>query len=306
MRYTLFVGNRIGYEALSLLINEANVEIIIVFIEEEHVHENEKYSERIKKICLDNSIPMSNMLTTDNIYNETVKAGPDVIMSFGYRRFISSKIYKLAKFCSVGSHFAPLPRYRGFAPVNWAIINGEKETAVSLFHLGEGIDDGDIIAQKHVYIKEEDDIQNVLERCIAQFKVMLSEEVTNFNNMEIKRMPQMHQEASYTCSRSPEDGYINWSKNTTEILNLIRASTYPFPGAYSYLKEDKIIIWKARSIELGSYVGRIPGRVVKIINDVGVCVLTGDGAILITDVQFEDNERISADSVIKSIRIKLH
>jgi methionyl-tRNA formyltransferase len=207
--------------------------------------------------------------------------------------------------CSVGSHFAPLPKYRGFAPVNWAIINGEKETAVTLFHLGDGIDDGDIISQKIIPISNDDDINDVLEQCIVQFKLILSEEVKNFNEGIIKRIPQNHQDATYTCSRTPEDGYIDWNKSTREIYNLIRAITYPFPGAYSYLNDEKLIIWKAKPIDLGTYIGRIPGRIVKIIKEEGVCVLTGDGALLITDVQYGDSGILTADKIIKSVRLRL-
>jgi methionyl-tRNA formyltransferase len=304
LKYTLFVGNRIGYEALSVLINK-NVNIQSVFIEKEHSHENEKYFDKIIEICQSRDISYSLKLNSEFIYESLIKDVPDIIMSFGYRRFIPSKIYKLAQICSVGSHFAPLPKYRGFAPVNWAIINGEKETAVTLFHLGDGIDDGDIISQKIIPISNDDDINDVLEQCIVQFKLILSEEVKNFNEGIIKRIPQNHQDATYTCSRTPEDGYIDWNKSTREIYNLIRAITYPFPGAYSYLNDEKLIIWKAKPIDLGTYIGRIPGRIVKIIKEEGVCVLTGDGALLITDVQYGDSGILTADKIIKSVRLRL-
>jgi len=304
LKYALFIGNRIGYEALRVLINE-NVNIQVVFIEKEHSHENEKYFDKIIEICESREIFYSLKLNSEFIYESLIKDVPDIIMSFGYRRFIHSKIYQLAQKCRVGSHFAPLPKYRGFAPVNWAIINGEKETAVTIFHLGDGIDDGDIISQKTVPIHDESNINDVLEQCIIQFKLMLSKEVRNINRGIIKRIPQNHQEATYTCSRTPEDGYIDWNKSTREIYNLIRALTYPFPGAFSYLNGQKLLIWKATPIELGTYVGRIPGRIVKIIKNEGVCVLTGDGTLLITDVQYGNSNIITADKIIKSVRLRL-
>lgn len=305
MKFQLFVGNRIGYEALSVLLNDKDIDISIVFIEKEHEHENEKYYDRIKQLCDDNGITVSTDLSFENVYSKTKQILPDVIMSFGYRRIIPSKVYKLARICSVGSHFALLPKYRGFAPVNWAIINGEKETGVTLFHLSDGIDDGDIISQKAVPIYDDSDVNDVIELCLVQFRQMLLEEIENFKKGIIKRIPQNHQEATYTCSRTPEDGYIDWNKSTWEIYNLIRAITYPFPGAFSYLNGKKFIIWKAKPIDLGAYVGRIPGRVVKIIKDKGVCVLTGDGALLVTDVQYGDSGIVTADNIIKSVRIRL-
>lgn len=305
MKFQLFVGNRIGYEALSVLLNDKDIDISIVFIEKEHEHENEKYYDRIKQLCDDNGITVSTDLSFENVYSKTKQILPDVIMSFGYRRIIPSKVYKLARICSVGSHFALLPKYRGFAPVNWAIINGEKETGVTLFHLSDGIDDGDIISQKAVPIYDDSDVNDVIELCLVQFRQMLLEEIENFKKGIIKRITQNHQEATYTCSRTPEDGYIDWNKSTWEIYNLIRAITYPFPGAFSYLNGKKFIIWKAKPIDLGAYVGRIPGRVVKIIKDKGVCVLTGDGALLVTDVQYGDSGIVTADNIIKSVRIRL-
>jgi methionyl-tRNA formyltransferase len=304
VKFTLFLGNRVGYEALRVLLKD-KVEINAVFVEQEHEHEIEKYFNQIKHLCYDHSIPFYTNLKTEAIYNEVIKSIPDIIMCFGYRRYIPPKIYKLAKLCSVGTHFAPLPRYRGFAPVNWAIINGESETAVSMFHLGEGIDDGDIIAQRSVPIGEDETINEVLDKCIEQFKIMLSKEIKNFSKNIVKRIPQKHQEATYTCARNPEDGYIDWSMKTRDIYNMIRALTYPFPGAFSYLEDEKLIIWDAKPVEIGTYVGRIPGRVVKIVKGEGVYVLTGDGALLVKNVQLGNGNAVPAETIIKSLRIKL-
>jgi methionyl-tRNA formyltransferase len=111
LNYTLFLGNRIGYEALNILLKE-KINIHAVYVDIEHAHENEKYFSRTIQLCKDSNITVSTNLKTDAIYEGIIGAVPDIIMCFGYRRYLPRKIYQLAKMCSVGTHFALLPKYR--------------------------------------------------------------------------------------------------------------------------------------------------------------------------------------------------
>jgi len=172
--------------------------------------------------------------------------------------------------------------------------------------MDEEMDAGDLVAQKEVIILEQDYISDVLEKCIMALKEILEIEWANFKHGYVKRISQDHSQATYTCARSPEDGIINWSDSTKQIYNLIRGISKPFPGAFTYLRNDKLTIWTAEPVEVGKYVGRIPGKVIKIVKGKGVIVLTGDGALLIKMIKKEQGTQVmTADCLIKSIRVKL-
>lgn len=306
MNYILFIGSRLGYESLKILIN-SKVNISHVFIEKEHVHEIIKYYESSSELCKDNNISYTLNSTNKEIRNilESEVGDFDYLMSFGYRRMIHNNILKLSKVANIGTHFSPLPKYRGFAPLNWLLINGEKETAVNLFYLEDEVDHGDIIATEIVSIDYTDDINSLFNKCLMKFKVLLEEQIKLLEKNDFVSTPQNHELASYTCARSPEDGEIEWRNSSFENYNLIRALTKPYPGAFTTYKGEKLSIFSSEEYVEGNYVGRVPGRVIKIKKD-GVVVLCGSGSLLIKKVQLESSsEIINANTIIKSVRDSL-
>ena len=256
---------------------------------------------KLKKISY--SINASNQ----DIHQTIEKIVPfDYIISFGYRRMIDNYIIKKAKVAALGTHFSPLPRYRGFAPLNWVLINGEEETAVNLFYLDEKVDSGDIIESKKVKINYNDDINSLYNKCIIAFKEMMRETIPKLEDRSYKTVKQDESKATYTCARNPQDGLIDWNWDSRKIYNFVRALTYPFPGAYTYLNGNRMIIWSCKEYKIPKYDGVIPGKVIKIIENEGIVVLCGKGAILIKDVELEGTNRVTADNIVKSVRITLN
>ncbi|MED4207260.1 methionyl-tRNA formyltransferase [Neobacillus mesonae] len=309
MKYVLFIGSRVGFEALNLLV-EKNCKIQYVFIEKEHEHEHEKYYQKsidkCKELNLNYSVN-SNQNEVIEILNQTLNKGHSIhyIMSFGYRRMIPESVVAMADIAAFGTHFSPLPRYRGFAPLNWVLINGETETAVNLFYLDKEVDNGDIVERESVSIDYDDDINTLFEKCIVTFRDVMRRAIPKLEKGRFETIKQDNEKATYTCARNPEDGLINWEWKSTQIYNFTRALTYPFPGAFSFINGNKVFIWSCEEYDTPKYEGRVFGKVIKIIKDKGVVVLCGDGAILIKDVQLENGERQTADKVIKSIRLTL-
>ncbi|CAM4235351.1 methionyl-tRNA formyltransferase [Lacicoccus alkaliphilus] len=304
MNYILFISSRLGLESLMILLQE-KINIKQVFIEKEHEHELRKYYKEAIEICDNHEISCSVNASIKEISEllYSVDFTIDYIMSFGYRRMIPDEIVKMAKVAALGTHFSPLPQYRGFAPLNWLLINGESETAVNLFYLDKEVDNGDIIATESVEIKYEDDINTLFERCLKSFKKTLIEVIPQLENNSFKAIKQDNSKASYTCARTPEDGKINWNQSSFIIYNLIRALTNPFPGAFTYYKGSKLTILSSEEYNEGNYIGRVEGRVVKIIKNKGVVVLCGKGSLLIKDVMLENSDnKISADKIITSVR----
>jgi len=300
----LFVGNRVGFEVLNYLTN-TNITVSCVFVDDEHSHELERWYEKIINLCIKLNIPYyRNHSTTDLVVIQEHKI--DFIFCFGFRRLIPKEVLAKAKFAACSTHFSLLPKYRGFAPVNWAIINGEDKCGVSLFHMEAEADSGDIVAQKEIKISDKEYVSDVMVKCIDALKLILIDEWPKFKKGQVPRIKQDHSKATYTCSRNPEDGLINWNDSTKNIYNLIRGTSKPFPGAYTLLNSEKLTIWRATPVEVGMYVGRIPGKVIQLHKNEGVVVLTGDGAIRLEEVQLiHEEESVRADILIKSVRITL-
>lgn len=305
MKYVLFLGSKLGYEAIKIL-TELSCHVEHAFIEKEHEHEHEKYYEKSKDHCEMYKIPYSMNAGNRDIQNIIEEICTiDYIMSFGYRRMISKLVINKASIAAFGTHFSPLPRYRGFAPLNWILINGEEETAVNLFYLDAKVDNGDIIASRKVKIEYSDDINSLYEKCIVAFTSMMKDTIPDIESNTFHAEKQDESKATYTCSRNPDDGLIDWNWDSRKIYNLVRALTYPFPGAFTYIDGEKLIIWSCKEYEIPRYEGIIPGKVIKIIKNEGVVVLCGEGAILIKDFETEEQQKIKADKFISSIRLTL-
>ena len=163
---------------------------------------------------------------------------------------IPDAILKLAKKGAMGIHGSLLPKYRGNAPFVWAMINGEKETGVSLFYFEKGIDEGDIVARKEFPIEENETIKDVLEKARTASVDILLEYLPMIANGTAPKIPQDHSQATIFPKRTPEDGLIDWSWNAKRIKDFIRAQTKPYPGAFTIINNKKIVLWDADIIEL--------------------------------------------------------
>ncbi len=305
MNVVLFLGTKIGYTGLKTLI-DLGANIKQVFVDKEHVHEIEKYDQSIIDLCKKNDIKVYEGANHSDIDRATDQENIDYIFCFGFRRLIKETVLKKAKYAACSTHFSLLPKYRGFAPVNWAIINGEDKCGVSLFHMEKEADCGDIVAQRQIAIGQNEYVESVMNSCIDTFQSILNEVWPELIKGNVTRIVQDDSIATYTCARNPEDGEINWNETMQVIYNLIRGTSKPFPGAFTKYKNDKMTIWKAEPYEVGHYVGRIPGKVIQVIKDEGIVVLTGDGALLIQEVEMErDTEVKCPDQVIKSVRVTL-
>jgi methionyl-tRNA formyltransferase len=224
----------------------------------------------------------------------------DLMLVVSWRYLIPADIYRKPARGTFVFHDSPLPAYRGFAPTVWAIINGEDHTGVTLFEIADAVDSGDIVAQRRVEIAPDDTIAEVIDRVTEMYRTVLADKLPALLDGTAMRTPQDEAQATFTCKRLPEDNRIDWTQPTTVIYNLIRAVTAPYPGAFTSLDGRKLIIWRARPIQR-RYIGSVPGRVVEIKPGEGSVVLTGDGALLIADVQLEGEPRVEATAVLTSL-----
>lgn len=175
---------------------------------------------------------------------------PELIVVIGWYYMVPRALRELAPRGCVGIHGSLLPRYRGGAPLVWALINGEPEAGVSLFHLGDGVDDGDIVAQRAFPVAPGDTIREALERATAASVALVEEFVPRLLEGTAPRLPQDHSLATHFPQRSPADGRIDWSWSAERIRNFIRAQTRPYPGAFTELGGKRVTLWDADVLEL--------------------------------------------------------
>jgi methionyl-tRNA formyltransferase len=158
---------------------------------------------------------------------------PDFIFSFYYRSMLGAPLLRSARRGALNMHGSLLPKYRGRAPVNWAILNGERETGATLHYMVERADAGDIVDQLAVPILDDDDAREVFAKVTAAAEIVLARSLPGLVAGDAPRRPQRLEPGQYFGRRKPEDGRIDWSQPAVRIHNLVRAVAPPFPPAFT-------------------------------------------------------------------------
>ena len=249
------------------------------------------------------SIPVVQDITLANVRAVLGELKPGCVVISSYDRVIPSDLVKQCPFINV--HYSPLPRYRGRANVNWAIINGEPEAAITIHRVDDTLDSGNILFQQSVGIGPDSTITDLYQELNAIQRQVLGSTVASFLAGESGRAQEGV--ATYCCTRTPDDGEIRWEASTRTIYALIRSLAAPYPGAYSFYNLDRIVIVDAKPVSCPpNYVGRIPGRICAIDRVNGtVDVLTGDGVLRLCAVRTVDGVCSPAANVIRSLKDSL-
>lgn len=185
--------------------------------------------------------------------------GPDLLFSFYYRSMLDDMLLRIPKRGAFNMHGSLLPRYRGRAPVNWAILNGESETGATLHHMIARADSGDIVDQLAVPILRDDDALDVMAKVTTAAETVLVRSLPRLLDGTAPRIPQQLEMGSYFGRRRPEDGRIGWQRSAMEIHNLVRAVAPPFPGAFTDIRGSRWWIYRTR-IEPESALASMPAR----------------------------------------------
>lgn len=302
MNIFLFLGSRRGYAVLKKLIAlQANICGILCLIEDAH---EEVFYPKITELASTHHIPIFfSDVVKPNQYAEVVaECKPDIALAVGWRFLINEKTYRLPPHGTLVIHDSLLPKYRGFAPMNWAIINGETETGVTLFLMVDAVDAGPIIDQLKVRIAKEDTAASVDKKIIELYEKIIERNLAKLARGDYQLVPQNEAEATFTCKRVPEDGLINWRLSAQQIYDLIRGTSEPFPGAFTYLHGKRITLWQAHLPPIQPvYVGVVPGRILG--KKAGVIeVLTGQGVLCIDRLQVEGQVMMAAKEFAVSVK----
>jgi UDP-4-amino-4-deoxy-L-arabinose formyltransferase/UDP-glucuronic acid dehydrogenase (UDP-4-keto-hexauronic acid decarboxylating) len=189
-------------------------------------------------------------------------------------------------------HGSLLPAYRGRAPVNWVLVNGESRTGVTLHHMTAEADAGDIVAQETIVIEPEDTAATLYARIVDAGVALLLAAYPRVLDGTAPRIPQDHSRATVVGRRRPEDGRIAWDWPAARIINMIRAVTHPYPGAFVGDATARLYLWGGRVLETAGQASP-PGQVLGVHPGLGLAVTAGEGSVLLTRLQRagEDEER---------------
>jgi methionyl-tRNA formyltransferase len=188
-------------------------------------------------------------------------AAPELILSFYFRHLLPAEVLGLPRLGAFNMHGSLLPKYRGRAPVNWAVLNGETETGATLHAMTDRADAGDIVDQEPVEIGPDDSALEIQRRVTRAAVDLLKRRIDELKAGAAPRRPQDESKATKFGHRSPEDGRIDWSQSAQRVHDLVRAVTHPYPGAFTdVFGKGKTFIWKTRLPNLGAH-DTFPGQV---------------------------------------------
>ena len=252
----------------------------------------------VKELAIDRGIKILQPINIKDplFLNGLSKIMPEIIVVVAYGKILPAQILRLPSHGCINIHASLLPKYRGAAPIQWAIINGEKKTGITTMLMDEGLDTGNILLQEETEISYDDNAETLGNKLAEIGASLLIRTIKGIRSGYIKPIPQKGT-PSYAPPLKKEDGRLNWSKTATEIFNFVRGM-YPWPCAYCYLNKERIKITRVKMLE-GS---GMPRRVEKTGEE--LIVGTGEGLISIIELQPEGKIPMSAKAFLQGRRLK--
>lgn len=283
----LFVGCiGISRTMLKTLIEHGELICGVVCIPERFCDSTSGYDD-LSDLAIEYKIPIhkSRRLHTKKCIEFIKGLKPDLMVVYGWQRIIKPEVLTLFK-KSVGFHASLLPKYRGSAPVNWAIINGETETGVTMFQLDKEVDAGPIYGQKSFAITLDDDCATTYEKSADAACGLILEKLPEWKNGRFETSPNVSANHPIMPRRKPVDGLVDWHKTVQENYNWIRALTKPYPGAFTIIENKKYILWASTPVNTFY----IPPKS-HIIDPCGIFFGCSDGVLLVTKYEVVDADQ---------------
>ncbi len=307
MRIIVVGQGPFGKDCLEALLEQGEKVIGIITVPDDP---KGKRPNPVKDLALENNIPIlqpegksPHRLKDPSVVPWVEDLKPDLFVLAFVTDFMPLEVINIATKGGINFHPSLLPKYRGGTAINWAVINGEKETGVTIHYIDEGVDTGDIVLQEKVAIEEDDSVGSLYFNKLYPLGVrLIKEAVALIREGKEERIKQDEEKASYQPNIREEDVEINWEKPAREIYNLIRGSS-PSPGAHTLFRGEKIKIWESR-LE-GLVEESAPGEVVGIVEEEGFKVAAVDGSLLITRVQMPGEGKISGKEFLEKVDVKL-
>ena len=239
-------------------------------------------------------------IKTDNFKEIIRKHKPDIFVVAAYGHILTKDILEIPEIGSINIHASLLPKYRGSAPIQWAIINRERETGVTTMFMDEGLDTGDILLFSKLEIAPDDTSATLHDRLSKLGADLLIKTIKAIETEEIIPIPQDHKKATYAPLLKKNDGHINWKKSAEDIEAFIRGIT-PWPGAFTFYGNKRLKIFAARPL-LTDSAAAPPGAIIKGFTD-ELRVATGKGVLSILKIQGESGKQLYIKDFLRGCSI---
>ena len=225
----------------------------------------------------------------------------DVAVVVAYGRILPVSFLEAYTLGAINVHFSLLPKYRGAAPVNWAIVNGQTRTGVTTMQMDAGLDTGDILLKRETEIAEEENAVDLMRRLSIIGADLLSETLAMRN--ELTAQPQNEAEAGYAPILKKEDGLISWMLSAGEISNRVRGFQ-PFPTAFTFYKEKKLTIWRCRPSNMSHKLKNI-GEILEAKGDNLLVFCGSDSVLQIEELQMEGKRRMTTRDFLNGVKMQV-
>ncbi len=285
----------------------------------------------VKEFALEKNLKIYQPLKVRNnqeFINEMKELKPDLLCVVAYGKILPKELLDTAKFGAINVHGSLLPEYRGAAPIQWAVLNGDKKTGITTMFMDEGMDTGDMILKEETEIGDDETTGELWERLSkigAKLLVKTIEKINSVDNKENKTLEQIKKEVgaekqgeefSIAPMLNKEMAKINWEKDSEQIKNLVRGLN-PIMGAYCFLENKKIKLWKVRIAQMEELEQKFPemkeyeprmkkveaGTILFADNKKGLFVKTVDGILEILEIQGENAKKMDAKSFLNGNNI---
>jgi len=281
----LFFGySEVGFDCLSLLLERGD-NVVALVTHEDNPHEK-IWFKTPAVAAREKGVPV---FTPESVNNDEWRAKiaalqPELILSVYYRHMVGTKILALPRLGAWNIHGSLLPAYRGRAPINWAVLHGEPRIGMTLHRMVKSADAGAVVDQDGAEIGPRDTAEQAFRKVMPCARRVLARQIDALLAGTAKETPQDESKATYFGGRKPEDGRIHWSQTSTQIFNLIRAVTDPYPGAFVDVGPARLMVWWAETNSAAAR-GRkgAPGEVLSVSP---LVVATADGALELTKTEW--------------------
>jgi methionyl-tRNA formyltransferase len=281
----LFFGySEVGYACLSLLIERGDNVVALITHED---NPGEKIWFKTPAVAAkQKGIPVftPESVNTPEWREKIAALKPDLILSVYYRHMIRTKILALPPLGAWNMHGSLLPKYRGRAPINWAVLHGESRIGMTLHRMVKSADAGAVVDQEGVEIGPRDTAEQAFRKVLPCARTVLTRQIGALLAGTARETPQDEAQANYFSGRKPEDGRIVWAQTSVQIFNLIRAVTDPYPGAFADVGAARLMVWWAETDSPPTRGRRgAPGEVLSV---APLVIATADGALELTKIEW--------------------
>ena len=247
----LFLGySEVGYECLSLLLERGD-NVVALITHEDNPNEKIWFKTPAAAACEHKpAVPVytpDSVNTPEWIVRIRDEIRPDLILSVYYRNMVSTKVLEISRLGAFNMHGSLLPKYRGRAPINWAVLHGESRIGMTLHKMVKRADAGDIVDQAGVDIGPLDTAEQAFRKVLPCARTVLARQIDALLAGTASVTPQDESQATYFGGRKPEDGRVQWTNTSAQIFNLIRAVTDPYPGAFVDVAGARLMVWWAEA-----------------------------------------------------------